>query len=167
MMRRFYDLVAMTDTGQWAERLGYEKILTEGLWRYVETRKDLRKLEKGTIPVIRGKDVSTIKNAGWAKEALVNVQTKIDLQAAHLMKMRGQRAMYTLCWMRRSGENLRYAAKGIRILHRAKVPVILASGAEEVRCLAAPRDIVAVGVLLGMSVPMAYASVSTNWEGLI
>ncbi|NPA76499.1 MAG: hypothetical protein GXN93_01960 [Candidatus Diapherotrites archaeon] len=163
-MRKFYDLVAMDAADNWAKRLGFSKIYTRSEWKYVEKRKDI---SENVIPVVRAEDIGTIKAAGWAMDAIIDVRTKMDMQAAHLMHKWGQRAMYTLDWIRERPENLRFAAKGIRILHKARVPVLLATGAKDVACMKAPRDIAALGVLMGMSIPMAYAAVSTNWEGLL
>jgi len=167
-VRHFYDMIQMEDAYKWAERLGFYKIFTANEWAYVKSKKELKRARtEGQIPVILGDKIEKIKGATWAIGALVDVQTKMDMQAAHIMKDKGMRAMYTLDWIRERPENIRFAAKGIRILHKARVPVLLATGAKDVACLKAPRDIAAVGVLMGMSVPMAYAAISTNWEGLM
>ena len=167
-MRRFYDLVQTESVGNWTERLGFYKIFTARDWAYVKNRKELERTRADKkIPVILGDKIEKIKGATWARDVIVDVRTKMDMQAAHIMKDKGMRAMYTLDWIRERPENIRFAAKGIRILHKARVPILLATGARGVECLKAPRDIAAVGILLGMSVPMAYAAVSNNWEGLI
>ncbi len=167
-MRRFYDLVQMEDVGQWGERLGFYKVFTARDWIHVKNRKELERARvEGRIPIIQGDRIEKIKGATWAREALVDVRTKMDMQAAHIMKEKGIRAVYTLDWIRERPKNIRFAAKGIRILHKARVPILLATGARNVTCLKAPRDVAAVGIILGMSIPMAYAAVSTNWEGLL
>jgi len=172
-VRRFYDLVRMEDVGDWAEILGYERILATNDWREIrgkkgEARKAARKARKeGKIPVFVAESIEEAKEGAWVEDAIMDVRTPIDMQVAHIMKDKDVRALITLEYMRRGFRELQNTARNIVLLHKARVPILLASGARREEELRAPREIAAVGRILGMSIPMALAAVSDNWEEIL
>lgn len=172
-MRRFYDIVRIESVGNWAEILGYERILTTRDWVEIrgkkgEAKKAAKKaLKDGKIPVYIAERIDEAKEGTWVENTVMEIRTLIDMQVAHIMKDKNVRALITLDYMRRGMRELQNAARNIVILHKARVPILLASGARKIEDMRAPRDIAAVGKVLGMSIPMALASVSDNWEGIL
>ena len=172
-VRRFYDLVRMEDVGDWAEVLGYERILTTKDWIEIrgkkgEARKAVRTTRQdGKIPIFVAESIEEAKEGAWVEDTIMEIRTLIDMQVAHIMKDKNVRALITLEYMRRGFRELQNTARNIILLHKARVPILLASGARREEELRAPRDIAAVGKILGMGIPMALAAVSDNWEGII
>ncbi len=172
-VRRFYDIVRIESVGNWAEILGYERILTTRDWVEIrgkkgEAKKAAKKaLKDGKIPVYIAERIDEAKEGTWVENTVMEIRTLIDMQVAHIMKDKNVRALITLDYMRRGMRELQNAARNIVILHKARVPILLASGARKIEDMRAPRDIAAVGKVLGMSIPMALASVSDNWEGIL
>jgi len=172
-MRRFYDLVRMEDVGDWANILGYKRILPTNDWIEIrgkkgEARKAARKARKeGIIPIFVAESIEEAKGGAWVEDSIMEIRTLIDMQVAHIMRDKNVRALITLEYMRRGFRELQNSARNIVILHKARVPILLASGARGEDEVRAPRDIAAVGRILGMSIPMALAAVSDNWEGIV
>ncbi len=172
-VRRFYDLVRMEEMGDWANILGYERILTANDWIEIRGKKGkaraaARKARKeGKIPIFVAESIEEAKEGAWVEDSVMEIRTLIDMQVAHIMRDKNVRAIITLEYMRRGFRELQNTARNIILLHKARVPIILASGARREDELRAPRDIAAVGRILGMSIPMALATVSDNWEGIV
>jgi len=172
-MRRFYDLVRMENVGDWANILGYERILTTNDWIEIRGKKGkaraaARKARKeGKIPIFVAESIEEAKEGAWVEDSIMEMRTLIDMQVAHIMKDKNVRALITLEYMRRGFRELQNTARNIILLHKTRVPILLASGARREDELRAPRDIAAVGRIIGMSIPMALAAVSDNWEGIV
>ncbi len=163
----------MDGAEEWEKILGYERILTEREWENVtgkkgDARKNARKARQGgKIPVFVADSIEAAKEGAWVENVVIELRTGIDMQVAHIMKEKNVRALITLDYIRSDFRALQNTARNIRILHKARVPTILASGARRVADLRAPREIAAVGHILGLSIPQALSSVSNNWEGLL
>lgn len=173
MARKFYDLVRMDDVEEWEKILGYERIITAKGWIDVtgkkgEARKKARKAgEKGIIPIFVATNIDAAKEGSWVENSIMEIRTRIDMQVVNIMAEKNVAAMITLDYIRSGHKALQNAAHAVRLLHKRRVPTLLASGARSEKDLRAPRDIAAVGKILGMSVPMALAAVSDNWRRVL
>lgn len=172
MVRKFYDLVRTEDVGEWEKVLGYERIITAREWvdvtekRNVARKKARKAREKGLLPVFVAESIETAKEGCWVEGSVMEIRTAIDMQVVNVMAEKGVAAMITLDYLRSGSRALQNAALAVRLLHRGRIPILLSSGARRESELRAPREVAAVGKLLGMSTPMALASVSDNW-GLV
>ena len=173
MVRKFYDIVYMEHGGGWEKVLGYEKIFTTRDWVNVSGEKNAAKSRAkkarrdGLIPVFLAEDIDAAKEGSWVEGSIMDVRTGIDMQVVNVMAEKGVAAMITLDYLRSGSRALQNAALAVRLLHRGRVPVILSTGAKQENELRGPREVAAVGRMLGMSIPMALASVSDNWGAVL
>jgi hypothetical protein len=172
-VRRFYDLVRMDDVGEWKDILGFHHVLTTDDFVEINGKKgEARKAaknarESGKIPVYMAESIDNAKEGAWVDNAVMELRTRIDMQVVHIMKERNVAALITLDYIRSDFRSMQNTARNLTLLHKGRVPVLLASGARRVEDLRAPRDIAAVGRILGLTVPQALAAVSDNWEALV
>lgn len=54
----------------------------------------------------------------------------------------------------------------VRLMRRYRIPIIISSGARDVKEMRAPHDLACIGVLLGMEPHEAYASLTRRWSAL-
>lgn len=173
MVRKFYDLTYMDDVGDWEKVLGYERIFTKKELVDISGKKNAAKTRAkkarrdGLIPIFVAEDIDAAKEGSWVEECVIDIRTGIDMQVVNVMAEKGVAAMITLDYIRSGSRALQNAALAVRLLHRGRVPIIISTGARQESWLRAPRDVAAVGKMLGMSAPMALTSVSDNWEAVI
>ncbi len=176
-MRRFVDLTFLDELPPVAERMGFFHILTlshispisgsehgnaKRLSAAVQRARSARKL-----PVIIAEDADTLKNAARFSSVLVELRTRVDMQFATIARERGVLPIITLDFVRAHPKNIAIAAQSAVLLHRARVPFILATGARAPSDLRGPWEIAAVGRALGLSLPLSLAAVSNNWEPIL
>jgi hypothetical protein len=169
-VRSFYDL-AYTDVSEdIIMELGYTHVFSAKNVRVISGKKGAARKEaararnEGKIPVYIARTINDAKEASWVENSIMDIRAKIDMQVANIMREKHVVGMITLKWLRDEFSAPRFASEAVRILHKARVPLLLASGAEKTSELRAPRDIAAVGKMLGMTIPMALAAVSDNWR---
>ncbi|MDN5358191.1 MAG: RNase subunit p30 [Candidatus Diapherotrites archaeon] len=163
----------MDGVGEWKEILGFHRVLTNDDFIEIhgkkgEARKAARKArDAGKIPVYVAESITDAKEGAWVDNAVMELRTRIDMQVVHIMKERNVAALITLDYIRSDFRSMQNAARNLTLLHKGRVPILLASGAKRIEDLRAPRDIAAVGRTLGLTVPQALAAVSDNWEAFI
>jgi len=182
-VRAFVDLAlldpeALSDLGGLepvAKLMGFSRILTlsdvqpidgKALSAQALSTEVHRAKSAGKIPLVLATTAESLKHAARFRGILVELRTRADMQFATIARDRGVLPVITLEFLRAHPKNIATAAQNVVLLHCARIPFVLSTGARAPTDLRGPWEIAAVGRALGLPLPLALSAVSTNWSVL-
>lgn len=172
MSTKFFDLLVFSQAAaQQALQLGFEKALVAGRdIDFVEQAADLKK--RGNLPVIFKPssldDAATaVRTAGVRVllDPITPAGLLVDAPTLTIAKDNGVAVAFSLSLLLNAGRGQRAALlhssrKAARLCLKKRVPIILVSGARSEFGARAPRDLAAVGTLLGLTEAQALWALS-------
>ncbi len=164
-MRTFYDLVRREGLEEIAEWLGIRRLITPRAYRVLpENVKEARKITRKSIGVFECSNIAQAKKMGKVEGAILILNPRIDAETVSIMMHYGSVPALTLALARKRFDTFVW---NMHVLLERHYPPLLASWAEKPEEMRAPREIAAVGVAGGMSIPQALDAVSIRWRELL